>query len=89
MGQSQSDFYYADRDCDVTVERLGCDATTTVCSLYSLSLPPETKNFPIFYSFLSIQMLPYIIFLCKFVQLVDRYFSLVLQGGPATTAPLN
>ena len=45
----------------------------------------KAKTSLFFYSFLSIQMLSYIIFLCKFVQLVDRYFSLVLQGGPATT----
>ena len=47
-----------------------------------LSWRSETKTSLIFYSFLSIQMLPYIIFLCKFVQLVDRYFSLLLRGGP-------
>ena len=45
----------------------------------------KAKTSLFFYSFLSIQMLPYIIFLCKFVQLVDRYFSLVLRGRPVTT----
>ena len=83
MGQSPTNFYYTDSDYDVTAERLWCDATALF--IFSLSKPTETKNFPIFYSFLSIQMLPYIIFLCKFVQLVDRYFSLVLRGRPVTT----
>ena len=76
MGQSPIEQIFTAVSPDaIPVEKLSCQ-------FYSVR-GTETKNFPVFYSFLSIQMLPYIIFLCKFVQLVDRYFSLLLGGGPS------